>query len=124
MLALFSGGAAGSSAVVFSHWLALLLTLPLALFSAATVLRRRGWRRPESAAAVLGAALVLLNPVYNLLEDEAVVAPRRTVAAAVNALTWAGIGLSTAATVVAAGLHVRAAAWWRGETAPEVVCER
>jgi drug/metabolite transporter superfamily protein YnfA len=85
---LFTGGAAGSSAVVFSHWLALVITVPLALFSAITVLRQHGIFSVVTVFAIFGAVLICLNPVYNLMLDQKVIAEVNMVTFAVNVLTW------------------------------------
>lgn len=108
---------------MFSHWLALVITLPLATFSSWSVLRVRGWRAPESAAALVGSLLICFNPTYNLMLDNAVLREVRVVTVMVNVLTWVGIIVSTMATVVSSRLHLFASAWLTGKKeAP--VCER
>jgi hypothetical protein len=122
-LALFTGTAAGSSTVVFSHWLALIITLPLAVYSSWAVVRQRGIASAEGVAAVVGSLLICLNPVYNLLLDSKAVPELRVVTVLVNVLTWVGIVVSTAATIVSSRLHLYLGAWLSGKKeAP--VCER
>ncbi len=122
-LALFTGTAAGSSTVVFSHWLALVITLPLAVYSSWAVVRARGCVSAESLVAVVGSLLICLNPVYNLLLDNKALPEQRWVTVLVNVLTWVGIVVSTVATVVSARLHLYVGAWLQGKKeAP--VCER
>ena len=109
--------------MVFSHWLALVITLPLAAYSSWAVVRLRGVASAEGAAALVGSLLICLNPVFNLLLDSGAVAEVHWVVVLVNVCTWVGIVVSTAATVVSARLHLHLSAWLRGKK-DVPVCER
>ena len=124
LLALFTGGAAGSSSVLLAHWVSFAVTLPLASLSAYFVVRTAGLFSALGLAAMVGSLLVMANPVYNLLVDSNVVKEVLVVSVAVNAGTWLGIGLSTVASVLNSNILTKLLHWWNPNATSAPVCER
>lgn len=127
LVALFSGGAASGSSVLFSHWISLIITLPLTLVSTVLVLKSHGVESRIGTATLIGGLLVCLNPVWNLAEDLHYIEHDENAFFGLNVLTWTGIVLSVGATLAHTGLWQRGVNYIygiRSSGEDEPVCER
>lgn len=109
--------------MVFSHWVSLAITAPLAFFSAFVVVRSRGLLTWISMLAIVASLLICLNPIYNLAEDLAYIEHDDTGFLFVNVSTWLGIALSTGISLHTSQLLGTLIRWITGKSAEPVICE-
>jgi hypothetical protein len=110
--------------VIFSHYVSLFITVPLAAFSVYMVWRSRGPLAVETLVSLVGSTFIVLNPVYNLMEDLSVVEHNDLVFLVINILTWVGIIMSTMASIVSSRLHLQVSRWIKGAKSEPMICER
>lgn len=109
--------------MILSHWLSIIITLPLTGLATWFVLRRHGIESMVGFGSFVGALLIAINPVWNLLEDLHFLIHDDNLFFALNVLTWTGITMNMAATIVHAELYRRIKTWWWPESAEPVLCE-
>ena len=74
---------------------------------------------------MVGSFFIMINPVYNLLEDGGLVPHKKGVFLMINVFTWVGIVLSSVASIANANLHLKVYAWCYPQREVNTgVCER